>query len=407
MKFYQRLNNILLLLYIILYPIIPTSKYLALDILIFLSTFLQIYGFIFIKKERLFVLKSIKNLLKDKILLTLLILNLSMYLSAFVATDVRTTLSHSIRFSMYIFIFYYISYKTTAKYYRILFNTFISIATLSGIYTLCQIIYTIYLGYSIDKTIRMPSFLENPNNLGAYSILIIFIVIMLFVTSKKLTNKIFLGISSILLLINIMFSQSRNALIGILLGVFIIAFLYDKRFVILSLIFPIIFALIPSIRSRIFQIFDMSQNSSRFNIWNIDWLMIKDAPITGIGYENFSIQYPIYVKNNPNFMISNDYIALHPHNIFLKIQTELGILGTIAFLLFIFFTIITLYKLKISTQDTFVKIISNGALNSFVIFGFINMLDSYLSAPKVIITFFIILSFANYHNIKTTLMYNN
>lgn len=400
MKIYQKLINILLLFYIILYPILPTSKSFTSDIIIYILILLQIIGFVFIKKERKNIFDIIYNLLNDKIFFTLILLNLTMYLSSIVATDVRMTLTHSIRFTMYIFIFYCISYKTTAKDYRILFNTFISIATLSGIYTVMQLIYTVYLGYSIDKTIRMPSFLENPNNLGAYSILAFFIVIMLLITSKKVIYKIFYGLSTALLLINIMFSQSRNALIAIVIGAFIIAVLYDKRFIILSFILPAIFFIIPSIRSRVFQIFDMSQNSSRFKIWNIDWLIIKDHPLAGIGYENFSVQYPLYTAHNPNFIVENGYIAIHPHNIFLKIQTELGIIGTVLFIAFIVATIITLYKLINSIKNNFYSSIAIGLLTSFITFIFMNLLDCYLNSPKVLATMFVILALANSLRIK-------
>ncbi|MBC5628047.1 O-antigen ligase family protein [Clostridium sp. NSJ-6] len=400
MKIYQRLVNILLLVYIILYPIIPTTRSFASDIIIYILILLQIIGFIFIKKERDSIFNLIINLFNDKIFFTLILLNLAMYLSTFVATDIRTTVTHSIRFTMYIFIFYCISYKTTAKDHRILFNTFISLATLSGIYTVIQLIYTIHLGYSIDKTIRMSSFLENPNNLAAYSILAFFIVIILLISTKKLAYKLFYGLSSVLLLINIMFSQSRNALIAIVIGAFIIAVLYDKRFIILSFILPVIFLIIPSIRSRVFQIFDMSQNSSRFKIWNIDWLMIKDYPLAGIGYENFSVQYPLYTAKNPNFIVENGYIAIHPHNIFLKIQTELGIIGSILFISFIIATIITLYKLIKSKRNKIYSSITIGVLTSFVTFIFMNLLDCYLNSPKVLATLFVILALANSLRIK-------
>lgn len=248
----------------------------------------------------------------------------------------------------------------------------------------------------------MPSFLENPNNLGAYSILIIFIVIMLLISTKNLKYKIFYGICSILLLINIMFSQSRNALIALIIGVFIIAILYDKRFIILSLVFPAIFFIIPAIRSRVFQIFDMSQNSSRFNIWDISISMIKDHPILGIGYENFSINYPKYIANNPNLLIGDDYLPLHPHNIFLKMQTELGILGSILFIIFIIITVITLYKLIKSTKNNIHRSVMIGILTSYLTFLFMNLLDCYINTSKVIITMFTILAFANHYKINST-----
>ena len=97
------------------------------------------------------------------------------------------------------FVFYSISYKVKDKFGKIIFNSFISVAILSGLYTVVQLSYTKYLGYKIDKTIRMPSFLENPNNLGAYSILIFCIVVMLLISTKKIKYKLFYGVCSLLL----------------------------------------------------------------------------------------------------------------------------------------------------------------------------------------------------------------
>ncbi|MBM6861188.1 O-antigen ligase family protein [Clostridium saudiense] len=225
---------------------------------------------------------------------------------------------------------------------------------------------------------------------------------MIFITTKNLKYKFFYGISAILLLINVMFSQSRNALIALIIGVFIIAILYDKRFFILSLIFPIIFFIIPAIRARVFQIFDMSQNSSRFNIWDVTISMIKDNPIGGIGYENFSIQYPYYISNNPNLIVNDGYLPVHPHNVFLKMQAELGIVGTVIFISFVIITIITLYKLIKSTNNNIHRSVMIGILASYLTFLFMNLLDCYFNTPKVITTMFVILGFANHHRINSS-----
>lgn len=400
MKIYQKIVNILLLLYITIYPIVPTYNMLNSDLILYTLIILQIVGFLFISTERNYIFNIIKNLFKDKIFLSIILLNITMYLSAIVATDIRVTLTNSIRFTMYIFVFYLISYKVKDRMAKILFNSFIFVAILSGLYTVCQLAYTKYLGYKIDKTIRMPSFLENSNNLGAYSILIFFIAIVIFVSAKNLKYKFFYAIISILLLINIMFSQSRNALIALMIGVFIITILYDKRFLILSFIFSAIFFIIPAIRARIFQIFDMSQNNSRFNIWDTAISIIKSNPITGIGYENFSIQYPNYIINNNGLSITNDYLPLHPHNVFLKMQAELGIIGTTVFILFLFMTIITLYKLVNSTNNKIIKSFIIGILTSYLTFLFMNLLDCYFNTPKVITTMFVILGFANHIKIN-------
>ena len=52
----------------------------------------------------------------------------------------------------------------------------------------------------------------------------------------------------------------------------------------------------------------------------------------GIGYENYSIEYPRYVESNMTYFVRESLKAQHPHNALLKFQVELGILGSIIFL---------------------------------------------------------------------------
>ncbi|WP_353890044.1 O-antigen ligase family protein [uncultured Clostridium sp.] len=405
MNSYKKILYILLLLYIIIYPILPTYGMLNADIILYILALVYLTGLITYKKERQELFYVIKNIFNNTILLSISCLNLLMYLSVFIASDKRISLTNSIRFSMYIFIFYLISYKIkSSKQISIILKCFVFTSFLSGIYSLLQIGYTLYLGYSIDPSIRIPSFLENSNNLSAYSILSIFIVLSLLINSKTKKSKILYLLLIGLLTINIVFSQSRSALLAIILGFLLFAVLWNKKFLIISFLIPLILFIIPQSRVRFMQIFDATQNSSRFNIWEITKLMIKDNPIFGVGYENFSINYPNYVANNPSYAIRDGYIALHPHNIFLKIQVELGILGSIIFIVFLISIIYTLYKLIKLKSNSNLKVLIIGFSTSFATFMLMNLIDCYLGAPKVMITFILLLGiltyFKNHPNIK-------
>lgn len=402
MKSYKNLTNLLLISFIILYPILPSYGKYSSDIILYLLIILNITGFLFIKKERCNVIHNIKNIFKDKIFLSLILLNLTMYISVFIAMNKRLTITNSIRFSLYLFIFYLISYTIKNKrQISAILNAFLFTAILSSLLTIYQIIKIVIIGNSIDKTHRISSFLENSNNLGAYSILSIFIVIMFMIKCNKKSGKIFFGFLSLLLFINIIASQSRNALIGLFIGSLLVAILYDKRFIILSIILPIILFIIPQSRLRILQIFDPVQNVSRFKIWEAAKMMIKDNPIFGIGYENFQLNYPIYVGNNRGTLLVWDgFKTLHPHNIFLKIQCELGVLGTIAFILFICISLITLIKLSNKHTDKNISSIVIGITSGFIALQFMNLIDNFYGAPKVILSMFVILGISNYYKLE-------
>ncbi|MGL5352797.1 MAG: O-antigen ligase family protein, partial [Clostridium sp.] len=399
MNFYKKLNNFLLVTFVILYPILPTYGTFSSDIILYLLVLLNVVGFLFFEKERRNFKRSFKSFSNDKMLTSLVLLNLTMYISAFVAIDKRIVITNSIRFSLYIFIFYLISYtvKTKKQIFTIL-NAFVFTAVLSSIVTIIQTLSIATSGNSIDNAHRVSSFLENSNNLGAYTILSIFIVIMFMIKSTRKSTKVFFGFISLLLFINIISSQSRNALIGLFIGSLLVAILYDKRFIILSVILPIILLIIPQSRLRILQIFDPAQNVSRFKIWESAKMMIHDNPLFGIGYENFQINYPIYVSNNKEALtVWDGFRTLHPHNIFLKMQTELGILGTIAFMFFIAITIITLLTLIRNNRNNHVSTILIGITSGFVALQFMNLIDNFYGAPKVLLSMIIVLGISNYY----------
>ncbi|GAA0763264.1 O-antigen ligase family protein [Clostridium sartagoforme] len=399
MKLYKNILNILIILFIVLYPILPSYGIINSDLILYSILLVQTLGIIILNDERQNIIKNIPLLLKDKIFLSLSLLNLIMYASTIISIDKKITIVNSIRFSMYIFIYYSISYKLTGKnIFKILMNSFLSVSILSSFISIFQLIKYKFSNIQLNEEHRISSFLENSNNLGAYTILSIFIILLLLINTKKKSQKIFLFISSLLLFSNIILSQSRNALLALLFGSVLISIVYDKRFIIASVIIPVILFIIPQSRIRLLDIFNLDQNSSRFKIWKSAELMIKDNPIFGLGYENFTSAYPTYIYHNQELMVHGSYKALHPHNIFLKIQSELGILGSILFVLFLSFTIITLLSYIKNCNDTKIKNILVGITISFTSFQFMNLLDCYYNSLKVIITMFIILAIASYYN---------
>lgn len=399
MKLYKNILNTLIILFIILYPILPSYGAINSDLILYLLFLVQFLGFIIIKKERQTVLSNISLVLKDKIFISLSLLNIIMYASTIISIDKKITIVNSIRFSMYIFIYYSISYKLNGRNaFRTLLNSFLSIAVLSSLVSIFKSFKQILSNIPLNEENRISSFLENSNNLGAYTILSFFLVLLLLLNCKKNYQKVFLSIISILLISNIILSQSRNALLALLFGSVLIALLYDKRFIIISIIMPIILFIIPQSRIRLLDILDLNQNSSRFKIWKSAILMIKDNPFFGLGYENFSTAYPDYISHNQDLIVNGSYKALHPHNIFLKIQVELGILGSIFFILFLSLTILSLVSYIKSCKNKKNKAILIGITISFISFQFMNLIDCYYNSLKVIITMFIILSIATYYN---------
>ncbi len=151
---------------------------------------------------------------------------------------------------------------------------------------------------------------------------------------------------------------------------------------------------IPQVQSRIFQFVDISQNLTRIKIWGTALEVIRDNFWLGVGNTNFS---EVYNKYSAKY----DYITyeftpgLHPHNIFLKIQSELGVLGSLAFISFLISGFRMLRRAIQAANSNFIKPFYQGYIISFIVFLQMNLVDSFFSAPKIRIYFFIFLAIAD------------
>lgn len=401
-KFFQKSTYVLLLLFTFLFPLLPSYGKFSADILIYALILIEVLGILLISEERKNLFSNFKNiLLKDKIMVTLILLNILMYLSMFMAYNKYVTLTNSIRFSMYLFIFYIISYKLKKDSINNLITVFLSSSILVSLITIFQVIYTKIIGNNVDMEHRIASTLENPNNLGVYSILTLFIFLILFIKSKNKKLKVISSIATLLLLFNIIVSQSRNALLALIIGIFLFAILYDKRFLLFSVFLPIILFIIPQARDRLLSVLDMTQNDSRLKIWKLTEIMINDNHrLFGLGYENYSLNYKSYLESNPSYFVRESLLPLHPHNAVLKFQVELGIFGTLLFLLFIIFAIWSFYKLIRSNNNSNFPDLSLGLFISFICFQIMNIIDCYYGPIKIMYSFFIILGILNNSIIK-------
>lgn len=402
-KFYEKSTYILILLFVFLFPILPSYGVFSTDILIYTLLLIQILGIIFISEERKSLLLNLKNIiLKDKIFITLILLNILMYLSMFRAFNKYVTITNSIRFSMYLFIFYIISYKLKKSSINNVIIVFLSSSIFISLITIFQVIYTKIMGSNVDMEHRIASTLENPNNLGAYSIMVLFIFINYLIKTKNKKMKIISSIATVLLLFNIVVSQSRNALLALILGIFIFAILYNKRFLLYSIFVPIILFIIPQTRDRLFAVLDMNQNDSRLKIWKLTEIMINNNNrLFGLGYENYSLNYKSYLDSNPSYFVRESLLPLHPHNAILKFQVELGIFGTILFILFIIFSIWSFYKLVKYKINNDSLDLSLGLFVSFISFQIMNIIDCYYGPIKIMYSFFIILGILNSNLLKS------
>lgn len=185
-----------------------------------------------------------------------------------------------------------------------------------------------------DIKMRIYSTLENPNVLGEYILLVLPVCIALMWTSKKIFPRIVFALFAGVLGIALILTFSRGCWLGIMAAAAVfVTFAAGKLWGLALLALPIIPMIIPdSIINRFTSIGDMSDSSTSYRvyIWMGTILMLKDFWLSGVGpgTEAFTQVYPFYSYSA--------IVAPHPHNLFLQVMTETGVLGISAFLLLLF-----------------------------------------------------------------------
>ncbi|MCF7906669.1 O-antigen ligase family protein [Patescibacteria group bacterium] len=218
-------------------------------------------------------------------------------------------------------------------------------------YSLCQKI----VGQGVWSTevwgqsqiLRVTGFFSHPNFLGLYlAPLFILGLGLIFFQFRK--EKIKLVLSTFLLLIlcglSFIFARAEGAIVAIILILFLGGLIYAparKWTLVLFLIFVLLISFYPSFRSGIAEKVFLRDLSGRLriNIWQGAWQIIKDGPILGQGLGGYQVLAPQYQKPyygpDGSGLVSVETHP-YPHNLFLALWLELGLLGLVIFFLILF-----------------------------------------------------------------------
>ncbi|MDD2233688.1 MAG: O-antigen ligase family protein [Desulfitobacteriaceae bacterium] len=319
-------------------------------------------------------------------------------MSTFYAVNQGEALKESIRFSTYLVLYFVIKYHfADEKKSTGILKSYLFSCILISLLGLLQYVFFVwpYIQQHLPVPIyKIGSVLENSNNVGAFFTLVIFPLILLTLKTNNLKYKIVYGSITCLVLMNIFLSFSRNAWIALATGCILLIIIHNWKLIFLFAVAAGFALKIPLVYNRILQFADISQNSSRIKIWGVAIEVIRNNFWLGVGNANFS---DVYNEYSTKF----DYITyefapgLHPHNIFLKIQSELGVLGSLAFISFLISGFKMLRRFAQSASSDFLQHFYQGYLISFLVFIQMNLLDNFFSAPKVRIYFFIFLAIAD------------
>jgi len=399
---YKKILFLLICVYIMLLPLIPQEIMFKgiqfTDLILALIIFVYIIELAVSKRGRKDFIKGIVDFFTNKLSIFIAILLFIMLASTIYAVDKKIALSESARFITYIFMYFIIKYELNNKKQ---INIFLKCYIFVSFVLSCIGIVQYFTGFALAETFKQKNVfgegtkiaatLFNPNTYAAYLILIIFPVIMLSIYEKNKKKKIFYILLSILVFTNLMMTFSRNALLGFGLGLLVLTFIYSIKLIFAIGGFGILTFFIPSVFERVKGIASLSQNESRIKIWETALMMIKEHPILGVGNGNYVTRYNEYISKYKELKYYK-YQAFTTHNSYLKIQSELGIIGTFSFIGVAVIALFRIKKLYNTTTDKFDKPFYIGVMASVIAFLFMNLSDNLLFVPKATTYFWFLLA---------------
>jgi O-antigen ligase len=179
-------------------------------------------------------------------------------------------------------------------------------------------------------------------------------------------RRLLLGLASLLMLIALVFTYTRGAWIGFLAGLIFIGVLRSRKTLFISLGAIILIVVTPaifphsSVSRRAASIFNPA-STDRLSMWKSSLKIVKDYPLTGVGWKGFRKIYPEYIS-------PGTYRSPHAHNNFLNVAVESGMLGLGIFLWLLIIILksgVTIFK---RVEDGYFKGISLGFLGGFMAF---------------------------------------
>jgi len=252
------------------------------------------------------------------------------------------------------------------RYFLIVFFIF------SALLSTYEIIRFYFEAYLPNKNLTLNDmrlqYFGYPITNGEIKMLILLLILpFLFIKENFVLKKYWLALIFAPIFITLFLTASRNAILGLFLGVIVIGILKNRKFLLIFLLVTVLFLLFSpfEIKDRILSIADLNHpsNQSRFVMWQTGLKIIKDHFFVGIGDTDLLqiyTQYKIPVYHGE---------GVHLHNNFMQVFVSFGIIGLIvwiAMMIYIFCRQIKIYI--ITRKDNLLNTLALASLASMVAF---------------------------------------
>lgn len=226
-----------------------------------------------------------------------------------------------------------VSFRVEEREYKRIAAFIITGGTAAGFYAIRLFYQGVWFREATGTTMRgsliMGDAEVNPNVFATRLLLPLALAVGGYLASRsRIVKLICLGASGTLILA-LLVTMSRGAFLAMLVmaTVFAIRLGVNRRTLLVgATICGIIMAMPALFFSRLLEA-GQTGGAGRLDIWHVAWQLIKHYSLMGAGLSNFPNAYTLYAGYAPLFR----GFERDPHNVYLRVLVEFGILGTLLF----------------------------------------------------------------------------
>jgi O-antigen ligase len=209
---------------------------------------------------------------------------------------------------------------------------------------------------------RIVSLFENPNVFAEYLLMLIPFALACFLRKGSVRDKLIFGFAMLLSLLCLVFTWSRGAWLGILIGLFLFFVIHSHKswlvFLGIGVASPLLLQFVPStVAERFASIGNLAETSISYRIsaWYGVLELLEKTWWCGIGVGTAAFE-AFY----PSVALAGVEIIEHAHSLYLQLATELGIPGLLLFviIIFLFAQYSFEYLLRVKSQEERVIVIA-------------------------------------------------
>lgn len=233
---------------------------------------------------------------------------------------------------------------------------------------------------------RVYSVLQSPNELGAYMALVIPIIAGLFIYERHKIRKWLYGFAIVVCGLSLLFTSTRGAWVALILGLAIVALLFERKLFIALIVLCVVGYFLPPIHHRVQELFSQvywikSAQAGRIARWLMAFDKMATNPLFGVGVGHYGgAVSAIY------------HSGIYSDNYYAKTLGETGLVGLSLFFTMHVALLVELYRKVIKHVRGRIRFVFIGGMAGLIAVLIHNTMENVFEFAPMAIAYFIFAS---------------